>query len=189
MVRNQSFVAVVSRAMILARVARPVSLRMRLRARLIRLAMLLSVAALAAASLAACNAAGTAVVPITGPLVTVQLRGGLCADGPCDSMIVLEHDGRVHDGATPPQNLGLVPAAQMDPLSAAINAADFVTLKSKPFTGECPVNVDGQEQIFTFATAATTETIASCTVEIDWGHPLFIALANALGQWIQIPLM
>jgi hypothetical protein len=164
----------------------------RIRARLIRLAMLLSTLALAA-SLAGCSGAAQVSLPVdvpgTGPLMTVQMRGGMCPEGMCESRVVLERDGRVHDGKTPATNLGVVPAAQMDPLAAAISAADFATLKSKPFTGECPVNFDGQEQIFEFSTLTGTQTLASCTVEIDWGHPLFIALANALGQWIQIPLM
>jgi hypothetical protein len=154
--------------------------------------MLLSTLALAG-SLAACSSAAQVSLPVdvpgTGPLMTVQMRGGHCMEGMCESRVVLERDGRVHDGKTPATNLGVVPAAQMNPLSAAITAADFATLKSKPFTGECPVNFDGQEQIFEFATLTGTQSLASCTVEIDWGHPLFIAVANALGQWIQIPLM
>lgn len=166
-----------------------VTLRMRLRARLIRLAMLLSVVALATGSLAACSSgAGGVNVPGTGPLVTVQMRGGMCQEGACDSGVILERDGRAHSAAKPPNDLGVVAAAQMDALNAAITAADFATLKSKPFTGECPVNFDGQELIFEFATLTGTQRLASCEVEIDWGNPLFIAVANALGAWIPIPL-
>lgn len=162
---------------------------MRLRARLIRLAMLLSVLTLAGATLAACGTAVPAAIPGTGPLVTVQMRGGMCPEGACDSTVVLERDGRVHSAAKPPNNLGVVPADRMTALGAAIAAADFTALKAKPFTGECPVAFDGQELILTFATAAGPQTLASCQVEIDWGDPLFVAVAGALGEWIPLPLM
>jgi hypothetical protein len=168
---------------------RPViSLRMRLRARLIRLAMLLSIVTLAA-SLGACNSAATnEIVPGTGPLMTVQLRGGMCPEGACDSSVILERDGRVRRAAKPPNDLGAVAPVNMSALNAAMAATDFATLKSKPFTGECPVAFDGQELIFEFATLTGTQRLASCEVDIDWGHPLFIAVATALGEWIPLPL-
>ena len=173
----------------LSRGARSVSVRMRLRARLIRLALLLSVVALAG-SLAACSSAATGqLVPGTGPLVTVQMHGGMCADGAmCDSSVILDRDGRAHSAAKPPNDLGVVNAANMASLNAAIAATDFATLKSKPFTGECPMAFDGQELIFEFSTLSGTQRLASCEVEIDWGHPLFIAVAAALGEWIPLPL-
>ena len=76
----------------------------------------------------------------------------------------------------------------MQALNAAIAATDFAALKAKPFTGECPIAFDGQELIFEFATLAGTQRLASCEVDIDWGHPLFIAVAAALGEWIPLPL-
>jgi hypothetical protein len=166
-----------------------ISLRMRLRARLIRLAMLLSVVALAA-SLGACNSAQTnELLPGTGPLITVQMRGGMCADGGmCDSSVILDRDGRVRSASKPPNDLGLVTPENMSALNAAIGATDFATLK-KPFTGECPIAFDGQELIFEFATLTGTQRLASCEVDIDWGHPLFIAVATALGEWIPLPLV
>jgi hypothetical protein len=162
---------------------------MRLRARLIRLALLLSVVTLAG-SLGACNSAATGeLIPGTGPLVTVQMRGGMCADGGmCDTSVLLERDRRVHSAAKPPNDLGVVSAASMSALAAAIAATDFGALRSKPFTGECPVAFDGQELIFEFATLTGIQRLASCEVEIDWGHPLFIAVAAALGAWVPLPL-
>lgn len=167
-----------------------VSFRMRLRARLIRLAILLSVVALAANALGACNAAATGeLIPGTGPLVTVQMRGGMCADGAmCDSSVIVERDGRVRSAAKPPNDLGVVSAANLSTLTAAIAATDFATLRSRPFSGECPIAFDGQEIIFEFATIGGSQRLASCEVDIDWGHPLFIALAAALGEWIPLPL-
>ena len=65
---------------------------------------------------------------------------------------------------------------------------DFGAIKASPFTGECPVNFDGQELIFEFAAAGTTQRIASCEVDVDWGHPLFVAVGVALGEWVAMPL-
>lgn len=166
-----------------------ISLRMRIRARLIRIAMLLSVVAVAG-SLAACNAAQTnELLPGGGPLMTVEMRGGMCMDGPCDNSVILDRDGRVNSAAKEPNDLGVVTPENMAALNAAIAATDFASLKAKPFTGECPIAFDGQELIFEFATLSGTQRLASCEVEIDWGHPLFIAVATALGEWIPLPLM
>ncbi|HUQ44352.1 MAG TPA: hypothetical protein VM451_08120, partial [Candidatus Limnocylindria bacterium] len=100
----------------------------------------------------------------------------------------LERDGRVHAAAKPPNELGVVPAAAMATLTNAIVTTDYAALKSKPFTGECPIAFDGQELIFEFAAPGGTQRVASCEVEIDWSHPLFIAVATALGEWVPLPL-
>jgi len=174
--------------MMLARTPRAVSFRMRLRARLIRLAMLLSIVAVAG-TLGACSSLGSLGVPAaTGPLLTVTMRGGMCADGACDNSVILDRDGRVHRAAKPPNDLGTVPAQAMATLTAAIGATDYSAIRARPFTGECPVNFDGQEFIFEFVTSAGTQRIASCEVDIDWGHPLFVAVGVALGEWIPLPL-
>lgn len=136
--------------------------------------------------LAACN--GASVLPVTGPLVTVTMHGGLCATVPCDSSVILDADGHVHAAAKPPNDLGQVPPNVMATLTAAIAATDFAALRSHPFTGQCPVAVDGQELIFEFALASGTQRIASCEVDIDWASPVFIALAAALAQWVPMPV-
>lgn len=151
--------------------------------RILALSVVLSLAALAG-----CNSAVSLPLPGTGPLVSVQLRGGMCPNGACDRTVILDRDGRVHAAAKPPNELGLVPAAAMATLTAAVKATDYAALKSHPFTGECPVAFDGQELIFEFGVGAGTQRIASCEVDIDWGHPLFVAVAAALGEWIPIPL-
>jgi hypothetical protein len=122
-------------------------------------------------------------------LLIVQMRGGMCADGGmCDSSVILDRDGRVRSAAKEPNDLGVVTPENMHALNSAVAATDFATLKSKPFTGECPIAFDGQELIFEFSTLSGTQRLASCEVEIDWGHPLFIAVAAGLGEWIPIPL-
>ena len=144
--------------------------------------------AISVAVLVACGPAGTLALPGTGPLVTVTTRGGMCPEGACGGSVTLERDGRVHSAAKPPNDLGRVPAEAMSSLTAAIQATDFAAIRAHPFTGECPVNFDGQELIFEFGVGTGTQRIASCEVDIDWGQPLFVAVGAALGEWIALPL-
>ena len=115
-----------------------------------------------------------------GPLVTVESRGGECFKAPCGSKIAIERDGRVHRMAPDAAEMYVLPADAVAALDGAIRATDFAVLKSKPFTGECPVNFDGQEVIYEFAAPSGLERIASCEIEIDLGHPLFVAVEAAL---------
>ena len=122
-----------------------------------------------------------------GPLVTVQTRGGMCPGGPCGTTLVLERDGRVHLAAKPPNDLGIVPPATLAALDAAIRTTDFVALKSHPFIGQCPTDFDGQETVYEFGAPGGIETIATCEVAVDFGSPLFVAVAAALGPFIPLP--
>jgi hypothetical protein len=130
------------------------------------------------------------LVPVqpAGPLLTVEMRGGLCPAGACDSSVILERDGRVRAAAKPPNDLGQVNRQAMATLTAAMQATDWTALKSHPFTGLCPVAFDGQELIFEFSVGSGTQRVASCEVAIDWGNPLFVAVGVALGQWVPLPL-
>ena len=144
---------------------------------------------LVVAALALTGCSTLAPQPLAGPLVTVEMRGGLCPDGGiCDNSVILERDGRVHAAAKPPNELGHVDAQAMATLSAAIQATDWAALKSLPFTGVCPIAFDGQELIFEFSVGAGTQRVASCEVQIDWGNPLFMAVGAALSQWVPLPL-
>jgi hypothetical protein len=141
----------------------------------------------AASLLAGCAAqASPAVVSPTpssthaGPLVTVETRGGECPDGACGSTIVIEADGRVHATAPTAAELGSLPGVTLEGLATEISKTDFGTLKSRPFTGTCPVAFDGQETIYTFETPSGAERIASCEVEVDPSAPVFIAVSAAL---------
>jgi hypothetical protein len=137
-------------------------------------------------TLAGCNS--NVPVPLGGPLLTVELRGGMCPGGPCDSGVILDHDGRVRAAAKPPNDLGQVDAKAMAALTAALQATDFAAIRSQRFTGECPIAFDGVELTFEFNVGTGTQRIASCEVDIDWGHPLFVALGVAIGKWVPLPL-
>ena len=125
----------------------------------------------------------------SGPLVTVETRGGECLNGPCGSKTAIERDGRVHSLAPAAAELGQVPPDVLTALDAAIKTTDFAILKSRPFTGECPVNFDGQEVIYEFGAPSGTERIASCEVEVDPELPVFLAVGTAIGPFLPLPVV
>jgi hypothetical protein len=135
----------------------------------------------------ASSASPSAVIPTLEPsatpgrpLVTVETRGGMCVQGACDSTIAIEADGRVHAIAPAPAELGTVPDRGREALITEIAQADFAALTSRPFTGTCPIALDGQETVYTFSIGSDTQRIASCEVVIDPAAPLFVAVAAAL---------
>ena len=163
------------------RPARRASMTRRLRHPLPILAAIVGVLAI----VAGCAAPAASTAP--GALLTVELRGGMCVNGPCDTTVILDHDGRVHGATKPPHDLGVVPAAQLTALETLVAATDFSAIASRPFTGQCPTAFDGQEVVLEFDTAAGIQHIASCQVDVDWGHPLFRAVSTALGPFIALP--
>jgi len=137
---------------------------------------------------AACSSGIPVPTPlVTGPLVTVEFRGGLCVDGPCGTTVILEQDGRVHQSAKPPNDRGTVPPAALVALDAAIRTTDFTALESHKFTGECPTAFDGQEVVYEFGAPGGVQRIATCEVDVDFGLPLFVALSTALGPFVPFP--
>lgn len=64
----------------------------------------------------------------------------------------------------------------------AMERADFRTIKSRQFVGDCPTSFDGQETIYTFHLSTGEEVIDTCSVEIRPDDPLFSAVEAALGS-------
>ena len=119
----------------------------------------------------------------SGPLLTIESRGGRCVGGPCGRTLYLDFDGRVHEAAKPPNDLGFIEPDMVAALEQAIGDADFDEIRSRPFTGTCPTAVDGQELVLEFATSDGVENIASCEVAIDWSSPLFVTVTTVMDQW------
>lgn len=143
---------------------------------------------IATAALLACGPGDQTLVGVgTGPLLTVEARGGECLVAPCGTTVIVERDGSVHAAAKPPNAIGSITPEQLAALESAIKLTDFTILKNRPFTGECPVNFDGQEFIFEFGAPGGTQRIATCEVEVDYGTPLFVAVTAALGPFLPIP--
>lgn len=143
-----------------------------------RFALLISIVVV----LVACApAAITSLLPApAGALVTVTTRGGECPEGPCGSTLAIERDGRLLQTAPESVVVGQVPPETLAALDAMIKATDFAVIRARPFTGECPINFDGQEVIYEFGAPGKVERIASCETEIDPDHPLFAAVQAAL---------
>jgi hypothetical protein len=123
--------------------------------------------------------------PSTEPvsaLVTIETRGGECPNGPCGSVVAIEADGRVHQFQPTDLVIGQVPPDVLEGLQIEIEQANFPLIQSRPFTDTCPKAYDGQETIYVFTVALGTrfERIASCEVEVDPSHPLFVAVSAAL---------
>jgi len=123
----------------------------------------------------------TSSPPLSGRLVTIETRGGMCLQGACGSTIAIETNGRIHAIAPAPAELGTVPDRALEALMTEIAQADFAALKSHSFTGTCPIAYDGQETIYVFATPSGAQRIASCEVVVDPTAPLFLAVAAAMG--------
>ena len=69
----------------------------------------------------------------------------------------------------------------------AIGITDFEAIRSQPFLGMCPTAFDGQELVYTVATAHGPERIASCDVEVDQQAPLFAAIHSILDDSLPVP--
>ena len=115
-----------------------------------------------------------------GPLVTVVTQGGECMQGACGGTIAIEADGRVHATGAAPVELGTLSDVVREALATEIANADFDAIRSHPFTDTCPIAYDGQQVIYTFATASVQVRIDSCEVVVDPENPLFVAVAAAL---------
>jgi hypothetical protein len=118
----------------------------------------------AAASPSPVVAPPTPVLAGDGLLVTYRAHGGHCRQGECEFEAAIYADGRVErsDGmqqVVDPMSLGL--------LTAGIADADWEAILAVPFSGECPVNFDGQESVYTFHVAPEPVVVASCTTEVD----------------------
>ena len=134
-------------------------------------------------------AAGCALAeaPVAGPLVTVEATGGHCREGTCRSVVPIEADGRVHQTEPAEMEIHQVTGESIDLLRAAIGTTDFEAIRSQPFLGTCPTAFDGQELVYTVATANGSERIASCDVQVDPQAPLFTAIHAILGASLPAP--
>ncbi len=146
-----------------------------------RSALASTIRVIALAIVALLVATACASIPVGGPLVVIEQRGGLCFEGPCESRRAIERDGRVHQLGPQVAELGTVPAEQLQRLRSAIDSTDFHAILGRPFTGMCPTAVDGQELIYEFGVIGGPMRISTCEVEVDLTLPVFAAIDAALG--------
>lgn len=127
-----------------------------------RLALLVA----AAITLGGCDLLPPGTVPeaLNPVLVTYEASGGECPQGPCGFKAQIFRDGRVVRSDGMAQRVDDQTLAQ---LTEQVAAADWDAILDRPFEGECPKNVDGQEQVYTFHVAPEPVVVASCTTAID----------------------
>ena len=92
----------------------------------------------------------------------------------------IEADGTIHEVIPKDRVLGTAPPEVIDALRVEVEQADYLKIRSRPFTGTCPIAFDGQETIYTFHVTTGDREIASCKVAIDPADPLFVAVDAAL---------
>jgi hypothetical protein len=112
--------------------------------------------------------------------MSIETLGGECVTGPCDRLVNLDADGRLHEVIPKDRKVGTVPKELVEAVEIEMAQANYNQLQSRPFTGECPTAVDGQKHVYTFHVPTGDETFDSCKVAIDANHPLFRAVAAAL---------
>ena len=141
-----------------------------------RLPLLVLAGLLVASVVAGCDLL-RAVQPSSAVLVRVEASGGDCPQGECANRWQIMRDGRViSTGAVVPDIAPQVLAR----IIASIDSADWTAVLARPFTGECPKNIDGQEYTYTFPITAGDVVVASCTTQIDPGQEPFTSILNAL---------
>jgi hypothetical protein len=112
-----------------------------------------------------------------GVLVIYETRGGECPGGPCGERIEVYADGTVKYQDGP---LGQLSPELLGRLEQAIAVTDWEAVLAVPFEGECPVNFDGQEQVYTFSVDGQAVTVASCTTAIDPAAEPFATVQEVL---------
>jgi hypothetical protein len=121
-------------------------------------------------------------IPKSGTfLVKIKFQGGMRATTTVAGLLI-RPDGiyRSSNGVNQPKS-GVLSQPELRLLKQRIKQADFKAIKSKPFTGTCPIAFDGIEIVYLFETNRGIEEISTCKYAIDGKSPLFQQL-NRLSQ-------
>lgn len=104
-------------------------------------------------------------------LISIRYIGGLCPDGVCSSEKLILRDGSSE--IVDEVKGALVDMADILELIELVDNTDYEKIRSRRFTGVCPITYDGQEVIYTFYTSHGIEQVSSCITEIDDALPIF----------------
>ena len=105
-----------------------------------------------------------ALVAADAIVVTVDVTGGECANGPCGAQYVIRGDGSI-DG--PEGSPASIPAERAAEIAALAASTDWDAVRAVPFTGECPVNFDGQKHIYSFPADTGDLVFDSCEFDLS----------------------
>jgi len=97
-------------------------------------------------------------------VVTVEVIGGECPNGPCGAQYVVYADGRV-DG--PSEALQAIPGDQMTLIADQVGRTNWDAVSEVPFTGECPTAFDGQKHVYGFPAPGGDLVFDSCEFDLS----------------------
>ncbi len=108
-------------------------------------------------------------------VLKISFDGGLVPDGRTghSEFVVTRAGNYSRIGDVGRIRKGVLSKLELEELIQDINSADYVALRSKEFTGDCPTAYDGDEVTYIFYTQKGVEVIASCKFEIDMKSALF----------------
>ena len=108
-------------------------------------------------------------------LAALEVRGGMCVDGPCGAALTVSRNGDwALTGDGEPERSGTLSGPRLDELAEAVAAT---ALHEAPaFEGTCPVAYDGQEYVVSWTRDGEPVEAASCTVAFPRSDPLLLAL-------------
>ena len=109
-------------------------------------------------------------------MVTVDVTGGECANGPCGAQYVIRGDGSIEGPEGSPAS---IPGEQAAAIAALAASTDWDAVRAVPFTGECPTNVDGQKHIYSFPADTGDLVFDSCEFDLS-AVPVIEAIDAAL---------
>jgi hypothetical protein len=125
-----------------------------------------------------------AATPMPQPfLIKITYSGGNRRSNGQPPEFMIRADGvsfyRFMDRETPHRVLGPREFAR---LNQRLTATNFTQIKSRPFTGTCPITYDGNELIYTMKlNSGVSEELSSCKVIIP-GNSLLFQQLNRLSQ-------
>jgi hypothetical protein len=108
-------------------------------------------------------------------LLKITYTGGNRRSNGQPPEFIIRYDGvsfyRFMGKETPHRVLG---SREFQRLNQRLTATNFAQVKSRPFTGTCPIAYDGNELIYTFKLkSGVSEELASCKVIIPGNSQLF----------------
>lgn len=109
-------------------------------------------------------------------LLEIKSIGGDCPNQTCDTHFSVQYNGAWTSQSFGKKIQGTVNQDSILNFQEEMENANFIAIRSKPFTETCPTAYDGQEYTYIFYTSHGKETLSSCQTAIDFESPLFQAV-------------
>lgn len=106
-------------------------------------------------------------------LLKVRKSGGFCPDNQCFSELTILQNGTYRYEDAQKTGTGKLSRRAFTQLKRRLARLNIEQVRSKPFTGTCPIAYDGPETFYRFLIGNTVEEISDCKSAIDPQDPLF----------------